>query len=221
MATSYVNIYTRAITSFEDPTISAAYVANSLDFFKIMKNYLDNAIPLFTIPKTIQTKLITRVEPIDVIELFSGTGSLSTFVLSTTPHIDSYFNYLVEDVTASGVYDVLTNSATITPTPIAGTENVSIESYFCGEFSNTLSDREEKILSSLLVQCWAEKEKNFLLDIRRLLNDTDFKLSAESTTIREKGNWYNSIRENVLQEMKQYSWDLYVDSMNLKYNLSL
>lgn len=89
-----------------------------------------------------------------------------------------------------------------------------------GQFNQTLSEREEKILAGLLVQCWAEKEKNFLLDIRRLLSDTDFKLSAESTTMREKGNWFNSIREQNMQDMKQYSWDLLIDTMNKKYNIS-
>lgn len=159
MSTPFTNIYARAVASFEDPSITNAYQTSLSDFCDILYNYLSNAIPLFIVPKVIQTKLLDRTVP-----------------------------------------------------------NLNTSDY--GQFNQTLTDREEKILSGLLVQCWAEKEKNFLLDIRRLLNDTDFHLAAESSTMREKGNWYSLIREQNMQEMKQYSWDLYTDAMNQKYGLS-
>lgn len=220
MSTPYTNIYTRAISELEDPAISSAYVTSPLSFFKIMYNYFNNAIPLFTIPKSVQLKLIDATKPSGKTELFSGNGIITVFPLTSTPTVNAYFNYLVNGVSVIGTYNTVGNSVTITPAPPIGTEDVSIEWYDTGNFNQTLLAREERILSFLLVQCWSEKEKNFLLDIRRLLSDTDFKLSAESTTMREKGNWYNSIRENAESEMKKYSWDVYTDSMNQKYGLS-
>jgi len=220
MSTPFTNIYTRAISEFEDPSISSAYTTSPLSFFKIMYNYINNAIPLFVTPKSIQLKLIDAIKPSGQTELFSGNGVITVFTLTSTPTANAYFNYLVNGISVVGIYSAVTNSVTLTPPPLTGTENVSIEWYDPGQFNQNLSAREERILSFLLVQSWAEKEKNFLLDIRRLLSDTDFKLSAESTTMRSKGDWYNSIRENVESEMKKYSWDVYTDLMNQKYGLS-
>ncbi len=219
MSTPNSNIYTRAINEFDDYRINTVYSNNYISFFKIMYNYLNNAIPLFNIPKIMTNKLSDKVNPIDIIELFSGDGHETNFVLTSTPTLDAYFYYIIDDVPTNGVYDSLTNSVTLHSIAPLGTENITIEWYDSGYFNETLSEREERILSYLLVQNWAEKEKNFLLDIRRLLNDTDFKLSAESANIREKGNWYYSMREHAIKDMKQYSWDLTYDDLKKKYGL--
>lgn len=144
---------------------------------------------------------------------FEDPSITNAYQTSLSDFCDILYNYLSNAIPLFNIPKIMQAKLVDRTIP-----NLSISDY--GQFNQTLSDREEKILSSLLVQCWAEKEKNFLLDIRRLLNDTDFKLSAESTTIREKGGWYNSIRENSEQAMKQYSWDLYIDAMNNKYGLS-
>jgi len=218
--TPNVNIYTRAINEFDDYRINTAYSNNYISFFKIMYNYLDNAIPLFNIPKIMINKLLDRVKPIDTIELFDGDGHETNFVLTSIPTLDAYFYYIIDNITVDGTYDSLTNSITLNTVAPLGTENITIEWYDSGSFNETLSEREERILSYLLVQNWGEKEKNFLLDIRRLLNDTDFKLSAESTNMREKGNWYHSMREHAVKDMKQYSWDLTYDDLKKKYGLA-
>ena len=47
-----------------------------------------------------------------------------------------------------------------------------------------------------------------MLDIRRLLGDTDFKLDNTPNTIRAKQGWYEDIREEVDKKMNQYAWNL-------------
>jgi len=64
------------------------------------------------------------------------------------------------------------------------------------------------LLSKLLISNWSMKEKNFSLDIRRLLNDTDFKMTSEANSIRAKGFWYECSKEEVEKSMNQFSWDL-------------
>ena len=157
MSTPNSNIYTRAINEFDDYRINTVYSNNYISFFKIMYNYLNNAIPLFNIPKIMTNKLSDKVNPIDIIELFSGDGQETNFVLTSTPTLDAYFYYIIDDVPTNGVYDSLTNSVTLHSIAPLGTENITIEWYDSGYFNETLSEREERILSYLLVQNWAEK----------------------------------------------------------------
>jgi len=179
VATSRVNIYSRAIGKFEDPRITSAFNTKPIDFFQIMSGYLDSAIPKFITPVKMLSILSNQTKSSEQTELFDGTGAVDTFVLSTTPPDDSYFyaevNGIVEEVT----YSQGSNSVQFQVNPPSGIENVLVQWYFAGEFNQTLTDREEDILSGLLVQCWSEKEKNFLLDIRRLMNDNDFKLGMK------------------------------------------
>jgi hypothetical protein len=185
-----------------------------------MYNFLNISIPLFLMPKIIQVKLLDKTNPVGFIELFNGDGIHNNFVLSTIPTLDAFFCYQVGGAIVTGTYDSITNSVTLSSIPPIGTDNINIEWYDTGKFNLTLSDREENILSLLLVQCWAFKEQNFLLDIRRLLSDSDFHLGSEANSIRAKENWYTSIRENAMQEMKNYSWNVYTDVLNQKYGLT-
>lgn len=220
MATLNNEIYSKAISEFEDPSISSAYENNPIDFFKIMYNYHINAMPLFINPSSEIIKLNDRIEPSTQIELFDGNGLTKDFVLTTIPLNGSFFNCLIGSTPVDGTFNYTTNTMTLTIIAPSGTENVSIEWYYPGQFNQTLDNQEKNILACFLVSCWAEKEKNFLLDIRRLLNDTDFSLSAESTTMREKGNWYYSMREKAEKIMMQYAWILHMTAMKTKYGLS-
>lgn len=205
MATSNINIYERAISSFDDPSITRAYNSNPTQFFKIMYNYLRNGIPLYNNPLSIIDILSDRTDPYIDSENFVGDGNTSTYALSSTPLIDSYFSYYINDVESEGSYDELTNSVTF-PYDIPLGETATAEWYYVGQFNQTLTDIQQKILGLLLVACWAEKEKNFLLDIRRLLNDTDYKMGSEAFSIRAKTAWHQSMLEDAEKLMNQTSW---------------
>lgn len=212
MATSYTDIYAKSIAEIGDPSIDREFATKEVEFCKTMYNFLDNAIPMFITPTIQISRLSDRTEPQDVIELFNGTGSTSVFTLSSTPTSTSLFLYMVGDVVVDGTYNSGTNQVTLSSNPIAGTENVWIEWYDPGQFNQTLNYQEKAILAQFLVCCWAEKEKNFLLDIRRLLNDDDFKLNAEGNNMQAKGNWFYSMREKAEKSMNAYSWQQYVQT---------
>ena len=207
MATSFVVIYDRAISEFDDPQITQAYTASPISFFQIMYNFLNNAIPLFNNPLSIQVKLANRTAPDGELETFDGDGINTKFFLSSTPLADSYFEYTINSVASTGTYSSVDNSVTF-PSIIPVGQQATCEWYYAGQFNDSLSDNIQRILSKLLVVCWGEKEKNYLLDIRRLLNDTDFKLYSEANSIRAKTGWYNDMREDASKLANQYAWNL-------------
>lgn len=221
MATSKVEIYTRAINRLDDPRITSAFDTKPIDFFQIMSGYLDNAIPAFITPTIMLSILQNTTDSSGVTELFDGTGATNTFTLSTTPPIGSYFYGEISGIESDITYSQGSNSVSFLVNPPVGTENVLAQWYFPGQFNQSLTDRQQDILSGLLVQAWSEKEKNFLLDIRRLLQDTDFKLGNEATNINAKGNWFAGIREKNETDMKKYAWDVYNNDMRTQYGLPL
>lgn len=219
MATSYVDIYTRAINRFDDPSITSAYNTNPIDFFQVMLGYLENAIPAFTTPVIMLDILNDTMNYSEQTELFNGTGATDTFVLSTIPPTGSYFYAEVNGISQEVSYIEITNSVQFITDPPLGVENVSVQWYFAGQFNQTLTNKQQDILSGLLVQSWSEKEKNFLLDIRRLLNDTDYKMGVESSNITSKGNWFAGIREKNDSDMKNYAWVVYNNELRKQYGM--
>jgi hypothetical protein len=209
LATSYVDIYEKAISEMDDPFITASYNQNPILFFKKMYNFLVNAIPLFVSPVDMIAKLNDRVVPSGVAETFDGNNTKVDFVLGSIPSTSAYFSYLIDSGYMDGAFNYTSNTATMSATPYSDVDNVEIEWYDVGQFNQTLTPIEQNILSCFLVSCWAEKEKNFLLDIRRLLNDSTFKLPAESASMRSKNSWYYNMREKAEKLMIQNGWTLY------------
>jgi len=205
MPTSFVKIYERSISSMDDPSITSAFEKSPISFFKIMYTYLVNAIPSFNIPIRMQLELAKRTDPDYETEIFNGDGINSTFTLTSTPLNDSYFEYKIDTTTVEGTYDSLTNEVTF-PSIIQIGQTATVEWYFAGQFTDDFVDIVQSILSKLLVVRWCEKEKNFLLDIRRLLFDTDFKLHDSSGINRAKVSWYDDMREEAEKLMAQYAW---------------
>jgi hypothetical protein len=206
IATPFVTIYDRAISSFNDPILMNTYNQNKIQFLEVMFGYLSNAIPAFRIPMSVLSKLEDRTDPAVVSEYFSGTGTEDEFALTAPYDDNNYYDVFVSGVQVPFSYEETGNKVVVDTPPASGTDNVEVVIYTDGEFHTTLNDTEQRILSALLVLSWAEKEKNFLLDIRRLVNDKDFKMYSESGSMRDKGNWYASLREETEKMMLNYSW---------------
>jgi hypothetical protein len=214
IATQFVTIYDRAISSFNDPILMNTYNQNKIQFLEIMFGYLSNAIPLFRIPMSVLTKLEDRTDPVVNTEYFSGTGTEDEFHLTTTHTDGDYIDVFVSGVQVEFSYDETGNSVVLDTPPPSGANNIEVVIYTDGYFSTTLNDTEGRILSALLVLAWAEKERNFLMDIRRLVNDKDFKIYSEANSIRDKGNWYSSLREETEKMMLNYSWRKHVETLS-------
>lgn len=213
MATNFIEIYDSAINEIDDPNITNAYKSSAISFFKIMYNYLNNAIPLFNNPLSMYSKLIDISVPQGETEIFVGDGITQIFNISSTPLSDSIFEYKINDLTLEGTYNSIDNTIKFSE-PIPLDSEGTFDWYYTGQFNTDIDIRAKRILSKLLVVCWAEKEKNFLLDIRRLLNDTDFKLHDASASTKAKVGWYGDMREESEKLMNAYAWELFISQRN-------
>lgn len=206
MGTPFVDVYGRAIATFDDPNLTQVYNDNPLEFYKVMYTFFQNAIPRFNNPVSEITKLSYQNAYDGAIETFSGSGS-ATFTLSTNPIEDSLFSYSISGSSVSGSYSGSVTNQVVLDAIVNIGQTATIEWYYPGSFVDTLSDIEVMILGELTSLIWMEKEKNFLLDIRRLLLDSDFKLSSEANSVRSKLSWFESHREHCDKLMQQHSWN--------------
>ena len=55
---------------------------------------------------------------------------------------------------------------------------------------------------------WCEKEKNFILDIRNLLTDNDFKIYSPANSIKAKLDWFKNIQEELDDLICKLGWDM-------------
>lgn len=218
---SFKEIYDRAITLFDDPIIQRAYFEDTVRWMKLMFPYLESGTPLFINPTNISYLLIDQTAPKGVIDIFEGNGG-ATYRLSTTPAAGSYFSYMVDGKYDRGAtYDVPTNTVTFS-NPVAVGSKCSAEWYTPGQFNTdfkpaaaatvsaaTIQYKVKEILARALVLAWATNEQNFLLDIKNLLTDTDFKLYSPANAVRAKVEWKQSIEYEFNTLTNNLSWELF------------
>ncbi|MBW3020718.1 hypothetical protein KY334_05455 [Candidatus Woesearchaeota archaeon] len=87
------------------------------------------------------------------------------------------------------------------------TKNLKLRDEDLQEFSITLDDDEIEILSELMVVEWASKEVHNIMEMKRHLNDTDFKLFSEAQNLKEKNNLLITTREYVGKLILDYGYD--------------
>ena len=208
--TCYFEIYKRAVTEFKDPTLKKLLNNNSILFSETMYNYLENAISLFTTPYETVKRLALRTNPTNNTEQFTCDGTQNEFLLTNPPDVDLIdfylFEYRVNGTKVVGEYNSNTNTVTLAETPENGAI-LTVETYYMGNFEKVLHDEEIYILSLFIVACWSEFISNDKLDIIRLLGDTDFKLTSNSSTTTAKTAWGVTNIERVNKRMSKYSWD--------------
>lgn len=208
--TCYFDIYKRAIIEFKDPTLKKMLNDNSILFSETMYNFLENAISLFTTPYETVKKLSKRAVPETETENFVCNGTDKTFVLTDFPSDDlvdfCLFEYTVNGEKVEGSYDKTTHTVILDIVPPENS-NLVVYTYYIGNFTDTLYDEEIYILSQFIVACWSEFITNDKLDIIRLLGDTDFKLTSNSSTTTSKTAWGVTNIERVNKRMSKYAWD--------------
>ena len=205
--TSFVDIYTRASAKIDDPLLTKMYEATVIGFCAVMYNYLDAAIPSFNNPIEEMERLRNRTEPVGETDNAVGDGSTTSFTFTNTPSENSLYEVLVDGVMAEATYDSLTNSMILDEAP-SDDSVVMLSWYFPGQFDVELYAEEKDILAMLTVVNWAEKEKNFKLDIRTLLGDKTYK--AETSARANVGNkvlWVESMQEDCQKKMNKFAWN--------------
>lgn len=216
------DIYQKAINLMDDPDINRAYLDNIVRFEKLMYPHLNNGYGMFTNPTAIAWELTDQTLPEGRIEIFTSEEAASgTVTLSTTPMENSDFSCMINGKEDKGAtYDASTNSVTFSEEIPEGAE-VSAEWYFGGQFNTDFSSvsarnisatiinaRVQDILARALILSWAEENKNFILEIRNILTDTDFKIYSPANSTSAKVAWVKDLRFSFDNLQNKLSWDL-------------
>lgn len=220
MALTFKSIYEKAINLFDDPIIQRAYVEDTVRWERMMYPHLENGVNQFSNPTKIAYLLVDQKLPIGQVEVFEGNG---TAVYNTgadfTPEADADFSFRIGtqyDRSATYENGVVTFSREV---PVGS--KCEVRWYSAGQFNtdfreaasattsaSVIAYKVRDILARALVVSWATNEEDFVLDIRRNLNDTDFKLYSEANSIRSKVEWVNQLKFQLDTLTTKLAWDL-------------
>lgn len=218
----FKDIYARAINLFDDPDYDRAYVQNIVRFEKMMYPHLLDGFQLFTNPTSIAWALVDQTQPSGQMEIFSGEDTKNnTVVLSTTPVENADFVCMINgEVDREAVYYPEKNTVQFSKN-IATTDELSVEWYFGGQFNtdfvaasaplistSLIGSKVVDILARALVIAWAEKNKNFILEIRNVLTDTDFKIYSPANAIKSKVDWVKDLVWELDTLQTKLAWDV-------------
>lgn len=227
MGIVFNEIYTRAIGLFDDPKITMAYQTNKIQFYKLMYTYLQTAISQFSAPSNLAYRLSNYVEPNGILQKIEADGINNTFQLDTDFIIlnNSEYVFIEGDLLASGVIDI-ENRMVSFPDVLPIGQEYAVEQYYIGEFLDNFSgiiiekggDEFVKqtvinILARLLVASWAENQRNFLLDIKNTMTDTDFKLTSNAAILKSKIAWVKELQEEIGRYRQSLDWKITADKM--------
>lgn len=220
MALTFKSIYEKAINLFDDPIIQRAYVEDTVRWERMMYPHLENGVNQFSNPTKIAYLLVDQKLPTGQVEVFEGNG---TSVYNTSadfiPEADADFSFRIGtqyDHSATYENGVVTFSREV---PVGS--KCEVRWYSAGQFNtdfreaasattsaSVIAYKVRDILARALVVSWATNEEDFVLDIRRNLNDTDFKLYSEANSIRSKVEWVNQLKFQLDTLTTKLAWDL-------------
>lgn len=223
MGILFSDVYRKAIALFDDPRITTAYETNPLQFNKIMYTYLQNAISMFNNPLSVSLRLSEYKEPKGIMQVFEGDGENSTFELDTEFEIldNSVYNYIEGEILVQGTIDVDTHTVSF-PDVLPEGKQYAVEQYYIGEFTDNFEGLTNKnvqganlvvgyvkdILARLLVKAWGEEERNLLLDIRNLMQDSDFKIMSNDRILRAKNAWIEQLDSEIYNYQNRLAWQI-------------
>jgi len=218
----FSDIYTKSIALFDDPKITVAYNTNKIQFYKLMYTYMQNAVMLFSNPTWIAEKLSNFTEAQGQMETFAGDGVHNQFTVTMQDiPANSIYQFVEGSIIVDGIYDPITNKVTF-PDVLPIGQEYAFEYYFPGSlddemFNNSPNSNKgdtliihivKDILARLLVKAWAESERNFLLDIRNIMQDADFKITGNDRILSAKNAWVDRLDTEVLQLQNKLSWNI-------------
>lgn len=223
MSFLFSDIYKKSIALFGDPKITVAYQTNKIQFDKIMYTYLQNAIGMFNNPASIGMRLSNYKEPIGTMQVIEADGVNNKFPLEDEFYIldNSLYLFIENQIVVQGTLDK-ENRTIEFPDILPNGQQYAFEQYYVGEFEDAFTGLNGKtsagdrlilteikdILARLLVKSWAEEERNLLLDIRNLMQDSDFKITGNDKILNSKNNWVDQLDTEILQLQTKLAWNI-------------
>lgn len=214
---SFTEIYDRFINLVDDPQLNRAYVENPIQFKKLAYNFLINGLSNFTSPPQVSDLLAEQENPDGNLEIFDGNGTNEYQLDMVIPDGVDVMLFIAEKPDKDGY---VKNGKAYFSRSVSKGVKCAVEWYSAGAFTADLGKtsggmktaalykRVVEILARCMVIGWADKEQNFMLDIRNLLNDTDFKLHSPANSLKSKMDWVNSLRFEIYTLQTKLDWDL-------------
>ncbi len=223
----FSDIYERTVNLIDDPDINRAYLTNTIEFQKIMYNFLINGLSYITHPIKVTDALAQYDKPTGQTEVGACVAGTQTYQVEMDIPEDAEIVFYIDVPNKKGTlvkqqaeatYDATDKTVTFIQTVSDG-EQYEIEWYKAGEFTadftkagiaigSSMTKRVAEMLARTTVIAWAEKEQNFLLDIRNLLNDTDFKLHSPANSLKTKTDWVKDLQFEIYSLQNRLDWDL-------------
>lgn len=219
----FSDIFNRAIFLFDDPDLNYYYDRDPVGFQKVMLPYLLNGKDRFSSPIEVASHLVNYSPLESAVDELVGTGTNTVMVdADFNPPVDSVFTFRIGDeLDPDAVYDSETKTVGFSKVVPEGAA-CSIEYCYAGAFtdnftwsysarylsSSVINERVVDILAHCLLLGWVEKEKNFVLDIRNLLTDHDFKIYAPANAVRSKVAWFKNVQEELDDLIGKLGWDM-------------
>lgn len=217
----FKDIYEKAINLFDDPIIKKAYVEDTVRWERLMWPHLENGINEFSNPTQIAYLLVDQIPPSGQVETFVGNGGRTYNTdAGFVPAEGADFSFMIgKEYDRDAVYanGVVTFSKDV-PTGTA----CSASWYFAGAFRTDFSAasspttsagvieyKVKDILAHALLVAWASNERDFLLDIKNVLTDTDFKVYSPANSLRAKTEWVSRLKKEFDTQTNKLSWDVY------------
>lgn len=222
------DIYERTINLIDDPDLNRYYLTNKIEFQKVMYKFLLNGLSYFTAPTKVCDMLADQTAPDGEAEVDKGTGALeykTTMAIPENAEVAFYIyqkdskGRLKKNRVSAEIEEREDGNCVVFQQPVTTDEQYEIQWYTAGAFNgnfdnagaaigSSMGKRVIEILARTTVIAWAEKEQNFLLDIRNLLNDTDFKLYSPANSLEKKKDWVESLRFEIYSLQNKLDWDL-------------
>ena len=219
----FSDIFDRAIHLTDDPDLNYYYMRDPVGFQKAMLPYLLNGKDRFSSPIEVASHLVNYSSLESAVDELTGTGSNIVAVDEDfNPPADSVFTFRIgNDLDPDAVYNSETRTVEFSQDVPAG-ETCSVEYCYAGAFtdnfvwsyqarylsSKVINERVIDILAHCTLLGWVEKEKNFVLDIRNLLTDHDFKTYAQSNSVRAKVGWFDNVKAELDDLIGKLGWDM-------------
>lgn len=89
--------------------------------------------------------------------------------------------------------------------------DISVYDTTTGEFTNTLSLKEQTILSKFMVIKWFEREVQNVTQFNNLLTSGDFKMYSQAQNLKEKSAYLDKLKEEISQDLTRYELKSVVD----------
>ena len=214
---AYTDIYQRFINEVDDPQLNKAYATNPIEFQKLCYVFLENGLVYFTAPIKAAEMLSAREIPYGETEFFDGEGTNVYTITMTIPENAEVICKIGKEVDHSAeIAGSTVTFSRIVPVGTVCSVDYYVTTGFTGDFAKacgamnvgSFTQRVVELLAKSMVVAWADKEQNFMLDIRNLLNDTDFKLHSPANSLKTKTDWVKDLRYDIYSIQNKLDWDL-------------